>query len=122
MRRRTRDHARFNALRRRPALEALEARTVLSTFTVTNLNDHGPGSLAHGTQRGVDPLELVLTLEQLAWLDSGRHYGSIVGDARGRAMFRGRCQGVCPMCGASVGRSMVGAQPLPGDDTRRMTR
>src|SRR5262245_1439745 len=31
--------------RRRPCLEALEARWLLSTFTVLNTNDSGPGSL-----------------------------------------------------------------------------
>ncbi len=30
--------------RRRPAVETLEGRQLLSTFTVTNNNDHGPGS------------------------------------------------------------------------------
>jgi hypothetical protein len=45
MRRNIRDRARSSAVRRRPALEALEARTVLSNFTVTNLHDSGTGSL-----------------------------------------------------------------------------
>jgi hypothetical protein len=40
--RRTRVHF---APRRHPALEPLEARTVLSSFTVTNLADSGGGSL-----------------------------------------------------------------------------
>jgi hypothetical protein len=39
------------ALRHRPVLEALEARTVLSTFTVTSLGDSGAGSLRDAVQQ-----------------------------------------------------------------------
>ncbi len=69
MRRSTHDRARVNASqRRRPALEVLEARTVLSTFTVTNLFDSGPGSLraavaAANTAPGVDVIKFTGRLE-----------------------------------------------------------
>ena len=39
------------ALRRRPLLEDLEGRQMLSTFTVTNTNASGAGSLLPGDQR-----------------------------------------------------------------------
>jgi hypothetical protein len=45
--RRSRDHRSPWLRRRRPDLEALEDRRVPSTFSVTNLNNGGPGSLRH---------------------------------------------------------------------------
>jgi hypothetical protein len=42
-------HRRF-----RPALEAVEERTLLSTLTVTNLNDSGPGSLRYELAQAQD--------------------------------------------------------------------
>ncbi|MGE3820294.1 MAG: LEPR-XLL domain-containing protein, partial [Isosphaeraceae bacterium] len=45
--RKTRRDARVRSIRRAsaPRLEQLEPRVVLSTFTVTNTDDSGPGSL-----------------------------------------------------------------------------
>ena len=80
------------------------------------LDDQGSSrSLPDGTQRGTDALDLVLALEQRSRLSDGGLVHAPV-DRRPRdgprAMFGGRCQGMCPMCAAPVGH---GATHPAGD-------
>ena len=63
------------ASRFRPALEALEDRTLLSTFSVTNLADSGPGSLraaitAANTSPGADVINFAPGLHGTITLSS----------------------------------------------------
>ena len=69
-----------------------------------------PASLSRGAQRGADALDLVLALEQRGRLGEGGLVHAPIDRSAGagrRAMFGGRCQGMCPMCGAPLGRTMA---------------
>jgi hypothetical protein len=54
-----------------PRLEALEDRTLLSTFTVLNLNDSGPGSLRAAVASGDDTIAFAKGLHGTIVLTSG---------------------------------------------------
>ena len=75
------------------------------------LDDQGcPGSLAGGAQRGANALELVLALEQRGRPGKRGLVHAQIDRTRGLpagAMFGGRCQGMCPMCGAPGGRMLA---------------
>ena len=86
-----------------------------------SMTSGSPGSLPRGAQRGADALDLVLALEQRSRLGEGGLVHAPLDRrprAGPRAMFGGRCQGICPMCGAAA-RTDDGriSQPLPRRNT-----
>jgi hypothetical protein len=78
--------------RRRPLVEALEGRQLLSTFTVSNFNDVSPGSLVSGNHVGTN-------------LVSGNHIGSneVVGNHIGTNMIQGNHIGTNMIQGNHIG-------------------
>src|SRR5262249_40610598 len=76
-----------------------------------------------GAQRDDDPFELVLALEERRGLGADRLADAADRRARQgtRAMFGGRCQGICPMCGAPLGPTMARSSKTPPEKEQNMS-